>query len=398
MYGTDPVRRCWPGIVLVAAYGCAVAPTDSMGARTRTYYVAADPVAWDYTPQGRDEISEEEFANAGDRVADGLPLYVNVRTDEGAPVRGIGHVYHKVLYREYTDSTFSELKPRSPDWEHLGFLGPLLRAQVGDTIRVVFRNHADRPYSMHPHGVFYDKASEGTPYQDGTWGDDKMDDGVAPGATWVYTWPVPERAGPGPGDPSSVMWMYHSHVHEHQDINTGLMGPIVVTARGMAREDGSPRDVDREFVVSFEDLEEGSSWLLDENIAAYIPDMTVEEVKAQPGYGTTNITPNINGYMYGNGPMLTMYQGETVRWYVMSGTNDFDFHTPHWHGQTALVNHMRMDIVSVDPMMMLTADMAPDNPGTWLFHCHVAGHFVLGMSTRFTVRPASERPDPQGAQ
>ena len=65
--------------------------------------------------------------------------------------------YRKARFREYTDSTFRTLKPRDERWEHLGILGPLFRAEVGDTIRVVLRNHATRPYSLHPYGVFYDK-------------------------------------------------------------------------------------------------------------------------------------------------------------------------------------------------------------------------------------------------
>ena len=40
-------------------------------------------------------------------------------------------------------------------WEHTGILGPTIRAEVGDTIKVVFRNTASVPYSMHPHGVRY---------------------------------------------------------------------------------------------------------------------------------------------------------------------------------------------------------------------------------------------------
>ena len=63
--------------------------------------------------------------------------------------------------------------------------GPLIRGVVGDTIRVVFRNNGDRPYSVHPHGVFYTKSSEGVPYNDGTSGGDKADDGVPPGGTHV---------------------------------------------------------------------------------------------------------------------------------------------------------------------------------------------------------------------
>ena len=67
---------------------------------------------------------------------------------------------------------------------------------------------------MHPHGVFYDKSSEGAPYNDGTHGAKKADDAVPTGGTHTYIWEVPERAGPGPDDGSSVMWMYHSHTDE----------------------------------------------------------------------------------------------------------------------------------------------------------------------------------------
>jgi manganese oxidase len=73
--------------------------------------------------------------------------------------RGPHTVYRKAIYREYRDATFSKLKPRAPEWEHLGLLGPVLRAEVGDTIRVVFENNAAHPYSMHPHGVLYEKES-----------------------------------------------------------------------------------------------------------------------------------------------------------------------------------------------------------------------------------------------
>jgi FtsP/CotA-like multicopper oxidase with cupredoxin domain len=33
------------------------------------------------------------------------------------------------------------------------------------------------------------------------------------------------------------------------------------------------------------------------------------------------------------------------------------------------------------------ADMVPDNPGAWLFHCHVLDHLVAGMSAHYTVLP-----------
>ena len=56
----------------------------------------------------------------------------------------------------------------------------------------------------------------------------------------------------------------------------------------------------------------------------------------------------------GNGPLMTMRQGDRVRWYVFANPNEqeaWDIHTPHWHGQTAVVGHMRMDMVMLNPMM-----------------------------------------------
>lgn len=47
-------------------------------------------------------------------------------------------------------------------------LGPVIRGAVGDTLKVTFKNNLqEHNVSMHPHGVWYDKDSEGSPYSDG---------------------------------------------------------------------------------------------------------------------------------------------------------------------------------------------------------------------------------------
>ena len=301
-------------------------------------------------------------------------------------------VYKKVLYREYTDSTFRTLKPRAPEWQHLGFLGPTLHAVVGDTIRVVFRNNAHRPYTLHPHGVFYEKPSEGAPYSDGGNLSEKPGDGVPPGTTFVYVWPVPARAGPGPMDGSSVMWMYHSHVDEVRDINTGLLGAMVITAPAKARADGSPNDVDREIVAAFAQVHEDDSWLAGDNLPP--PD---SGQKLQPIPSRSEVQASypwfvkftINGFTRGSMPLadLTFKRGQRVRWYLMSSTNDFDVHAPHWHGNTTTIAGMRTDVASLNFMGMAVADMVPDNPGIWLFHCHVSFHNAAGMAVRYQVMP-----------
>ena len=50
----------------------------------------------------------------------------------------------------------------------------------------------------------------------------------------------PTSAGPGPADGSSIAWLYHSHVMAIQDSNSGLIGAMIITAKGMANPDGSP--------------------------------------------------------------------------------------------------------------------------------------------------------------
>ena len=62
-------------------------------------------------------------------------------------------------------------------------------------------------------------------------GADKRDDSVRLGQTYTYTWQVRERSGPGPKDPSSVIWIYHSHHSEVQDTNTGLYGAMIISAQ-----------------------------------------------------------------------------------------------------------------------------------------------------------------------
>jgi hephaestin len=69
----------------------------------------------------------------------------------------------------------------------------------------------------------------------------------------------------------------------------------------------------------------------------------------------------------------------------MSMGTEVDLHTPQWHGNTVTVGGMRIDTVSLLPASMVVADMAPDNPGIWLFHCHVNDHITAGMLTRYQV-------------
>jgi FtsP/CotA-like multicopper oxidase with cupredoxin domain len=363
------------GLAVVAS-GVAVAvvrSTSSSAAdgQTRTYYIAADPVDWDYAPGGKNILGAHFDADAGTFL-------------DGGDKR-IGHVDRKSVYREYTDGTFTTLKPRPPAWEHLGMLGPPIHAVVGDTVKVVFKNNTPYPATIHVHGLFYDKASEGADYDDGTSGKDKEDDAVAEGKEHTYTFEVPERAGPAMHDESSMLWAYHSHTDEITDINAGLIGPLIVTRKGMARPDGSPRDVDREVVTLFNIYDENLSPWLDWNVRHHAgkPD---EVKKDDEEFKESNLKHSINGYLFGTLPGLDFKKGQKVRWYVMGAGTETGLHTPHWHGNTVVSEGMRMDMLDILPMTMKTADMVPDDSGQWLFHCHVNDHIAGGMAALYRVQ------------
>jgi len=363
--------------LIVGLAGCTSAPANGQYVpQTRTYYIGADQVDWNYAPSGTNQITGAPF----DETA-------AVFTQQG-PQR-IGTTYVKSLYREYTDASFTSLKSRSAADRHLGMLGPVIRGVVGDTIKVVFKNNLDRPAAIHAHGVFYDKASEGSPYDDGAGAGNQVDDAVAPGTTYTYSYKVPDRAGPGPMDGSSVMWMYHSHTDEIGDVYAGLVGPMVITKAIAARADGTPNDVDREFFVQFEVSNENASPYLKRNIDRFASDPGSVD-PANEEFGESNLMHSINGYVYGNMALdaLTMKKGERVRWYLMGMGTEVDLHTPHWHGNTATALGMRTDVVSLLPASMVVADMVPDDVGTWLFHCHVTDHLSAGMLVRYQVTDA----------
>src|SRR6266568_4076947 len=95
--------------LLVVAFPCS--------AVTRHYYIAAEDVAWDYAPSGKNLVE-----------ASAIPQPWAQQTK-----------WPKTRFFEYSDDTFTVRKPQ-PEW--LGILGPIIRAEVGDDIIVDFLNRS----------------------------------------------------------------------------------------------------------------------------------------------------------------------------------------------------------------------------------------------------------------
>jgi FtsP/CotA-like multicopper oxidase with cupredoxin domain len=154
-------------------------------------------------------------------------------------------------------------------------------------------------------------------------------------------------------------------VDEPADVNRGLLGPIIVTARGQARADASPADVDREFVVLF--------MIFNEN--------QTREAKNERG-----LMHSVSGYIFGGPPGLVMDSGQRVRWHVLGMGNESDLHSIHWHAKSLRFRGRNTDVIELLPGSMATADMLADNTGTWLLHCLVGDHIDAGTFTTFAVR------------
>lgn len=319
-------------------------------AAVREYFVAAEKTEWNYAPSGKNLMYP----------------------DKGLGVWGNHLRYKKYRYFAYTDASYKKRVPQ-PEW--MGILGPQLLAEEGDTLKVHFLNRTDKPLTIHPHGVHYDEANEGA--------DRKGPGGyVKPGQSFTYTWEADANAAPGPNDPSSVVWLYHSHVDSVVEVYDGLIGTIVVTRKGMARgpDDPRPKDVDVSFTTLF--------MIFDENGRQKLG--PVRRVKDEEAEEEGNLKHAINGYIFANLPGLTMQEGQRVRWHLVALGSEVDLHTAHWHGQTVLEGGRRTDVIELLPASMKTVDMQAVNPGHWMFHCHVADHITAGMYTHWIVRPNNE--------
>ena len=95
----------------------------------------------------------------------------------------------------------------------------------------------------------------------------------------------------------------------------------------------------------------------------------------------------INGRAYaGNTPTLTARVGEDVEIHAFG--MDSNFHTFHIHGHRWRDPAGTFtDNPAMGPNETVTARFVEDNPGRWLYHCHVFSHQDVGMAGWYVVDP-----------
>ncbi|NXY73004.1 HPHL1 protein, partial [Glareola pratincola] len=147
----------------------------------RLYYIAAEEVEWDYA-------SNKSSA----------PKIYNISSNEESP-----RVWRKTLAPLLGQAEFKFVEFRKAALITSIFclnLGPLLHAEVGDSVLIVFKNKASRPYSISAHGIEEVAALGKTVLS-------------VSGEINTYRWNVPERSGPGKTDPNCITWVYYSTVN-----------------------------------------------------------------------------------------------------------------------------------------------------------------------------------------
>ncbi|XP_012498340.1 PREDICTED: ceruloplasmin isoform X1 [Propithecus coquereli] len=352
---------------------------DIPGKQVRHYYIAAEEIIWNYAPSGIDAFTKENLTAPGSDS--------EVFFEQGAT--RIGGSYKKLVYREYTDASFTNRKQRGPEEEHLGILGPVIWAEVGDTIRVTFHNKGAYPLSIEPTGVRFSKNNEGIYYalhSNSPRGSVPPSSAshVAPKETFTYEWTVPEEVGPTHADPVCLSKMYYSAVDPTKDIFTGLIGPMKICKKGSLHENGRQKDVDKEFYLFPTVFDENESLLLDDNIRMFTtaPDQVDKE---DADFQESNKMHSMNGFMYGNQPGLNMCQGDSVVWYLFSAGNEADVHGIYFSGNTYLSRGERRDTANLFPQTSLTLLMQPDTEGTFDVECLTTDHYTGGMKQKYTV-------------
>ncbi|MEO6156621.1 MAG: multicopper oxidase family protein, partial [Ilumatobacteraceae bacterium] len=109
---------------------------------------------------------------------------------------------------------------------------------------------------------------------------------------------------------------------------------------------------------------------------------------------TIRLTADGAGYVHGidgkafpDPAPVTVNEGERLRLRIVNET--MMFHPIHLHGHTFQMvgnGSARKDTVNVLPMTTVEVDIAADNPGQWMLHCHNTYHLETGMATVFSYR------------
>jgi uncharacterized cupredoxin-like copper-binding protein len=240
-------------------------------------------------------------------------------------------------------------------WTYNGVVpGPRIDVEVGDRVRIVLHNELPMATDLHLHGINVANDMDGVA--------PLTQPSVEPGESFTYDFVADEPA----------VAMYHAHHHGQLQVPNGMLGTIFVGRVDLP----TGRTVGGEAIPA--DLELAQEMPLVLNDSGVI------------GY-------SLNGKSF---PATEPIAAETGDWILVHYVNEgSQIHPMHLHQFDQVV--VAKDGFALDhPYVADTVNVAPgerysvlvhlDQPGTWVWHCHILNHVerdtgMFGMVTAVVV-------------
>jgi manganese oxidase len=239
--------------------------------------------------------------------------------------------------------------------------GPMIKVDVGDTVRVHIENELPMGTDVHWHGVRVPNDQDGVaPLTQPL---------IQPGETYTYEFVADEPS----------IGMYHPHHHGQMKLPNGMFGVFLIGDLGTDIALPTGR------TISNKDIPE------EIDIVAEIP-MVLNDA------GTIGLT--INGKGWPATEPIVVDEGD---WFVVHYYNEgLQIHPMHLHQMPQLVfakdgfaleAPQWEDTVNVAPGERYSVLVQATDPGAWAFHCHILTHAerhegMFGMVTALIVNEA----------
>ena len=240
-------------------------------------------------------------------------------------------------------------------WAYNGMVpGPMIKVDVGDTVRVIFNNDTPMGSDIHWHGLPVPNSEDGvSPLTQPT---------VKSGESYIYEFTLDEP----------MIAMYHAHMHSQVSVPNGMFAAFIVG------ENPIPRGQTISGITIPEDLEPA-----------------VEMPMVLNDAGVIGLTLNGKSFPATEPLVLAKGQWASVHYY----NEGLTAHPMHLHGFPQLV-YAKDGIPLDQPYWADTINIAPGErysvifqaaePGLWVWHCHILTHAesetgMFGMVTAVVV-------------